>query len=135
MSNLVDFQIRALCRESGLVEPFDSEMINPASIDVTLGNIIQSEGLICGPKHLRTRWIEHHLQDDDEYILTPGAFILAHTKRIIHYHVDYVKSNFWKSKKLTAMDQQYWIAHGVDQLAHLLTYIGIIYILCELNLI
>lgn len=54
---------------------------------------------------------------------------------LIHYHVDYVKSNFWKEKKLTAMDQAYWVAHGVDQLAHFLTYIGIIYILCELNLI
>ena len=63
------------------------------------------------------------------------AFLFAVLDSIIHYHVDYVKSNFWKSKKLTAMDQQYWIAHGVDQLAHLLTYIGIIYILCELNLI
>ena len=63
------------------------------------------------------------------------AFLFGVLDSIIHYHVDYVKSNFWKSKKLTAMDQQYWIAHGVDQLAHLLTYIGIIYILCELNLI
>lgn len=63
------------------------------------------------------------------------AFLFGVLDSIIHYHVDYVKSNFWKSKKLTAMDQQYWIAHGVDQLAHFLTYIGIIYILCELNLI
>jgi len=63
------------------------------------------------------------------------AFLFGALDSIIHYHVDYVKSNFWKSKNLTAMDQQYWIAHGVDQLAHLLTYIGIIYTLCELNLI
>lgn len=65
----------------------------------------------------------------------PLAFALGVADAFIHYHVDYIKSNFWKSKKLTAMDQQYWIAHGVDQLAHLLTYIGIVYILCELNLI
>ena len=83
MSNLVDFQIRTLCRESGLVEPFLPEMINPASIDVTLGNVIQSEGLICGPQALRTRWIEHVLEDDDEYVLTPGAFILAHTREFV----------------------------------------------------
>ena len=60
---------------------------------------------------------------------------LSISDMLIHYHVDYVKSNFWKEKKLTAMDQAYWVAHGVDQLAHFLTYIGIIYILCELNLI
>jgi len=83
MSNLVDFQIRALCRESGLVEPFLPEMINPASIDVTLGNKILSEGLICGPEELRTRWIEHNLEDDETYKLCPGQFILAHTKEFV----------------------------------------------------
>ncbi len=43
MSTLVDFQIRELCRSSGLVEPFDPKMINPASIDVTLGPFIKVE--------------------------------------------------------------------------------------------
>ena len=37
MASLVDHQIRSLSREKGLVEPFDPEMVNPASIDVTLG--------------------------------------------------------------------------------------------------
>jgi dCTP deaminase len=83
MSNLVDFQIRNLCREVGLVEPYESELINPASIDVTLGNVIQAEGRICGPEALRTRWIRHELKDDDEFILTPGAFILAHTREFV----------------------------------------------------
>ena len=40
-----------------------------------------------------------------------------------------MNNNFWKDKKLTANDQQYWIAHGVDQLLHMLTYVGIV-ILC-----
>ena len=57
------------------------------------------------------------------------ALLLSIADSVIHYHVDYVKSNFWKEKKLTAMDQQYWIAHGVDQFAHFLTYVGIV-ILC-----
>lgn len=56
------------------------------------------------------------------------ALPLAAADSFIHYHVDYVKSNFWKDKKLTAMDQLYWVAHGTDQFLHLLTYIGIIYI-------
>ena len=93
MSNLVDFQIRVLCRESGLVEPFLPEMINPASIDVTLGNKILSEGLICGPEALRTRWVEHELADDEEYILTPGAFILAHTREFVRIPVN-LEANF-----------------------------------------
>lgn len=63
------------------------------------------------------------------FFISPfAAFALAALDSVVHYHVDYVKSNFWKNKHLTAMDQQYWIAHGVDQLMHLLTYIGIIYI-------
>jgi len=44
----------------------------------------------------------------------------------IHYHVDYVKSNFWKEKKLTSADQLYWITHGIDQFAHVLTYFLIV---------
>ena len=45
---------------------------------------------------------------------------------VIHYHVDYVKSNIWKTKGYTPENQMYWITHGVDQLLHLLTYVGIV---------
>ena len=54
------------------------------------------------------------------------AALLGILDTVIHYHVDYVKSNFWKSKKLTPMDQLYWVTHGVDQLAHFLTYVIIV---------
>ena len=49
MSTIVDWQIRELCRKSGLVEPFDVEMINPASIDVTIGDHIQTMGTDFSP--------------------------------------------------------------------------------------
>ena len=45
---------------------------------------------------------------------------------VIHYHVYYVKSNIWKTKGYTPENQMYWITHGVDQLLHLLTYVGIV---------
>ena len=45
---------------------------------------------------------------------------------VIHYHVDYVKSNIWKTKGYTPADQMYWVTHGVDQLLHLLTYVAIV---------
>lgn len=57
------------------------------------------------------------------------GFLLALLDAVVHYHVDYVKSNFWKSRKLTPMDQAYWVTHGVDQFAHYLTYVAIV-ILC-----
>ena len=63
MSSLVDFQIRDLCCNLAMVEPFDSELVNPASLDVRLGNVIKREGRICGPAAQRTRWIEHYVED------------------------------------------------------------------------
>lgn len=54
------------------------------------------------------------------------AIMLALLDTFIHYHVDFVKSNVWKSKKLGPTDQLYWITHGVDQMLHLLTYVLII---------
>lgn len=57
------------------------------------------------------------------------ALLLSIGDSVIHYHIDYTKSNFWKSKNLTPMDQAYWITHGVDQFAHFLTYVVIV-ILC-----
>jgi len=54
------------------------------------------------------------------------AFLFGALDSIIHYHIHYVKSNVWKSKKLGPNDQLYWITHGVDQMLHLLTYVLII---------
>lgn len=82
MSTIVDHQIRNLCRESGLVEPFNPDLVNPASIDVTLGDRILVEGRICGPEHERTRWITKDLEGST-YVLGPGQFILAHTAELI----------------------------------------------------
>ena len=48
---------------------------------------------------------------------------------VLHYHIDFLKSNVWKTKKLTPNDQMYWVIHGVDQFAHFLTYILIICLL------
>tara|TARA_Y100000389_G_C16981350_1_gene280447 strand:- start:132 stop:494 length:363 start_codon:yes stop_codon:yes gene_type:complete len=54
------------------------------------------------------------------------SVVLSAFDAVLHYHIDYVKSNFWKEKKLTAVDQMYWIAHGTDQFLHLMTYMVII---------
>ena len=54
------------------------------------------------------------------------ALGLALLDTFVHYHVDYVKSNFWKSKNLGPTDKLYWATHGVDQLLHFLTYVAIV---------
>ena len=71
MSTLVDHQIRNMCRKVGLVEPFSSEMINPASIDVTLGDqiLVETDNGDFSPFNIR----------NETFFMPPGAFILAST--------------------------------------------------------
>lgn len=74
MATITDHQIRALCREQGLVEPFVPELVNPASIDVTLGPTLLVEG-----KPGEDRWVEVDITNG-VYSLEPGEFVLAHTQ-------------------------------------------------------
>jgi dCTP deaminase len=77
VSTIVDLQIRHLCKMSGLVEPFNPEMVNPASIDVTLGSTILREGG-AGEE----RWVEVDIENG-VYSLAPGEFVLAATQELI----------------------------------------------------
>ncbi len=75
MASLVDFQIRRLCRDKGLVEPFDPDLLNPASIDVTLGKtiLVETRGGEFEPISIET----------NDYFMAPGAFVLAHTAEFV----------------------------------------------------
>jgi dCTP deaminase len=82
MAILPDWRICALCTgPSPMVSPFDEQLINPASLDVRLGDQILMES--CeGP-----RMVPYPLSDHDEaapYWLRPGQFILAHTVEIFN---------------------------------------------------
>jgi dCTP deaminase len=73
---LADFQIRALC-EIGMVTPFDPALINPASLDLRLGDNIlieSAEGPGLVPYSLASHTAE------DPYRLVPGQFVLAETQ-------------------------------------------------------
>ena len=74
MTVLVDFQIRNLC-EAGLVTPFDPALVNPASLDVRLGEMILIESVQDGWAPL---CIAGH-SEVDPWLLKPGQFILAET--------------------------------------------------------
>jgi hypothetical protein len=56
----------------------------------------------------------------------PISLALAIVDAVLHYHIDYVKSNVWKTRGYTPANQMYWVTHGVDQLLHLLTYVAIV---------
>ncbi len=64
------------------------------------------------------------------YFYAPLAgFYLGLIDTFIHYHVDWVKMNInakfgWKADQ----HPQFWWLLGADQLAHYLTYIGLIYL-------
>lgn len=91
MSTLVDHQIRELCRKSGLVEPFDPDLVNPASIDVTLGETVLVEGRICGPEAERVRWIPVDIRNG--FMFSPGQFVLAHTAETVRLP-NWIEANF-----------------------------------------
>lgn len=72
---LVDHQIHDLCRD-GMVTPYDSSLLNPASLDVRLGDTlliesVQSTALV--PYPLRSH------SEAEPYLLQPGQFVLAQT--------------------------------------------------------
>jgi len=75
MSILPDYEIFCLARK-GLVEPFDQEMINPASLDVRLGENI----LIEQPES--PEFVPHSIAGhtkEEPFMLQPHEFILAET--------------------------------------------------------
>ena len=72
---LSDWQITARCN-GGMVSPFDPALVNPASLDVRLGDTLlieSAEGLELVPYPLAG-----HTQENP-YLLRPGQFVLACT--------------------------------------------------------
>lgn len=72
---LVDHQIDELCR-AGMVKPYDPALLNPASLDVRLGDTLliesaESPALVPYPLH-------HHSQEFP-YLAQPSQFVLGAT--------------------------------------------------------
>lgn len=65
-------------------------------------------------------------------IITPplavavGIFV---AEFVIHYHVDWLKEELGHRLKLRPDEKSFWIAFGIDQWLHQLTYIGIALVL------
>ncbi len=87
---LPDHEIRRLCTEEAMVVPFDPELLNPASLDVTLGNHLMVE--VEHTPELQLVEIGHHTQDEP-YWLAPGEFVLAETREIFNLP-DHVAAQF-----------------------------------------
>lgn len=50
---------------------------------------------------------------------------------MLHYHIDYVKSNYSIRYPSNPTQQRYWVVHGTDQLMHVLTYVLIVWLIVE----
>lgn len=66
-------------------------------------------------------------------ILLPASITLALAilagEFVVHYHIDWFKERAGRSKGWTPQDAWFWRTLGLDQLAHMLTYIGIVALL------
>lgn len=76
MTVLVDYQIEDLCLSAQMVTPYDPSMLNPASLDVRLGDTLliesaESRALVSYPLHRHT--------ESSPYQWQPGEFLLAPT--------------------------------------------------------
>jgi len=58
----------------------------------------------------------------------PTIIALCLAEGVIHYHIDWTKVHFGCKDNTKP---RFWTEFGIDQLAHQLTYIGMIYILLD----
>jgi len=95
---LPDFQIRALCAHSPLqmVAPFDERLLNPASLDLRLGDDL----LIESAEHpeLVAYPFAHHTEADP-YLLRPGQFVLSSTVEVFNLPDDIAGQFLLKSSR------------------------------------
>jgi dCTP deaminase len=75
MTILVDWQIAERCR-AGMVSPFSPELVNPASLDVRLGDTLLIES--AESADLKPYPLSQH-SPEDPYLMRPGQFVLAPT--------------------------------------------------------
>ena len=87
---LPDYEIHKLCVEHAMVVPFDPELLNPASIDVLLGDRLMVE--VMYRHELEILDIAHNTQSNP-YWLAPGEFCLAETREIFNLP-DFIAAQF-----------------------------------------
>ncbi len=62
------------------------------------------------------------------FVSVSSALFLGLLDFVIHYHIDYVKSNYSIRNPMQPNEQRYWIVHGTDQLLHILTYVFLVWL-------
>lgn len=92
---LADYQITELCR-NGMVTPFDEALVNPASLDVRLGEMLLIESAES-PELVRYPLKGH--SKERPYLMVPGQFVLAQTQETFNLPNDIAAQFMLKSSR------------------------------------
>ena len=98
MAVLCDWEIKARCN-GGMVENFDEDLINPASLDLRLGSWIMIES-IYSPDLIRVDISDS--TEDDPFLVQPGDFLLAETMEVFNLPDDVSAQFVLKSSRARA---------------------------------
>ena len=85
MAVLCDWEIRSRCGRSQMVVPFAEELLNPASLDVRLGNNLMIETM---HQEELLRLDISDRTEEEPYKLLPGHFCLAETLELFNLPED-----------------------------------------------
>ena len=58
----------------------------------------------------------------------PYSVVIGYIDFALHYHIDWAKININKRWNYTVENPKFWAWLGADQLAHSLTYLGLVWI-------
>jgi len=93
---LPDYEIHELCSKHAMVVPFDPELLNPASLDVLLGDRLMLEVMY---RHELEIFDISHNTKSNPYWLAPGEFCLAETREIFNMRPDVAGQFVLKSSR------------------------------------
>jgi hypothetical protein len=91
------------------------------------GVYLNPTGMLHSLKHAWATWVIAEVFFSTE--LATLAFLID---GITHYHIDWLKQTISKKLNLTPSDGGFWVAMGLDQMAHQLVYLAIAYTLYKL---
>ena len=63
------------------------------------------------------------------FIPIPWSLLIGAIDFLFHYHIDWAKININKKYNYTIENPKFWMWLGLDQLAHQITYLGLVALL------
>ena len=81
MAVLCDWEIRARCEKGKMIQPFDTSLLNPASLDLRLGSYLMVESIYSSDL-VRINIADK--TEDEPFMLQPGEFCLAETLELFN---------------------------------------------------